>query len=160
MVEKKEQQTIIKARQSDMPELALLARAYFDELGLEYDALGLDRDIADPEKVYQGGGILVALADGLAVGMAGLRLLEPGTGEVKRMYLCPEHRGSGLGRRLLREVIGLARELGLTRLVLDTRLELKAANALYESFGFRDIQDYNQNPRAQRFMELELRVRD
>ncbi len=156
MAGKRKQQVIIRARKRDLPELGRLARAYFEELGLEYDARGLDRDMADPERVYEGGGILVALEGDKAVGMVGLRMLEPGTGEIKRMYLCPAHRGAGLGRRLLQVAIDLARELGLARLVLDTRLELKAANALYESFGFRDIEDYNQNPRAQRFMELEL----
>ncbi|MBW1712336.1 MAG: GNAT family N-acetyltransferase, partial [Deltaproteobacteria bacterium] len=41
-------------------------------------------------------------------------------------------------------------------LVLDTRLELKAANRLYEEMGFEDIDAYNTNPRAQRFMALNL----
>ena len=139
-----------------MPELGGMVRAYFLELGLELDEAGLDRDIAHPGRSYQGGGILIALDRGTAVGMVGLRLMEPGTGEIKRMYISPDNRGSGLGRNLLEEVIGLARHKGLSRLILDTRLDLKAANTLYESFGFRDIEDYNQNPRAQRFMALEL----
>lgn len=147
---------IRKAEKKDLPELAKMAREYFKELGLTLDPRGLDRDVADPDKGYEGGGVLLALDGEAIVGMVGLRLLRPGTGEIKRMYLRPGHRGSGLGRRMLEAVIGLAREKGLTRLVLDTRLDLEAANALYESFGFRDIEDYNQNPRAQRFMELEL----
>ena len=90
------------------------------------------------------------------MGCAGLREIEPKVGELKRMYLDPGHRSHGLGRVLMDAALALARAKGFTRLVLDTRLDLKAANALYEKYGFIDIADYNQNPRAQRFMSLEL----
>ncbi len=145
---------IREARGTDMLAVGRMAKAYFEELGLELDARGLDKDIVDPDKEYRGGGIMVVLFEDAPVGMVGLRLIEIGTGEIKRMYLDPEYRGSGLGRELLSSVIELARKLELDRLVLDTMLHLKAANALYESFGVRDIEDYNRNPRAQRFMEL------
>lgn len=150
------QRMIRRYRAEDLPEMAGLARAYFEELGLDYDAQGLDQDLAEPEKVYRDGGILVADMGGRLVGMVGLRIIEPGQGELKRMYLQPDQRGSGLGRGLLDAALEMARELGLRSLVLDTKLRLKPANRLYESVGFRDIEDYNQNPRAQRFMKLEL----
>ena len=152
----REPELIREAEKGDFPELARMAGEYFRELGLELDPQGLDRDVADPARAYQGGGILVALDQGRPVGMVGLRVIDPGTGEIKRMYIRASARSAGLGRRLMEAVIDLARQRGLTRLVLDTKLELKAANALYESFGFKDIEDYNQNPRAQRFMRLDL----
>lgn len=136
--------------------VAGLMTAYFKELGLELDPASLDKDIDDPQKAYVGGGLLVLKHHGEAVGCGGVLRLEPGVGELKRMYLAPDHRGGGLGRALLEGAISLARELGFKSLRLDTRLELKAANRLYEKTGFQDIEAYNQNPRAQRFMVLSL----
>lgn len=94
---------------------------------------------------------------GAAVGVVALRPLEPGTAEVKRMYVAPEHREARLGRRLMEVLVERARDLGLGRLRLDTMPELVQANALYERLGFVDIPAYNDNPMdGVRFMELRL----
>ncbi len=135
---------------------ALMA-GYFSELNLEADPLGLDKDLSPEAPDYRRGGfVLMSLEDEGVIGCLGVREIEPGVGEVKRMYVKPTFRGRGLGRRLLEAGLSLARGKGLRRLVLDTRLDLSAANHLYEAFGFRDIEDYNKNPRAQRFMALDL----
>lgn len=141
---------------ADAPVLEALMRDYFAELGLTPDPAGLDADLTRAGQGYLQGGMVLLCRQGRAVGCVGLRELEPGVGEIKRMYLAPAHRGGGRGRLLLEAVLCLARERGLRRLVLDTRRDLKAANALYEAAGFRDIEDYNGNHRAQRFMALDL----
>lgn len=133
-----------------------LMRAYFTELGLENDPAWLDKDLQDLESGYQSGGLIVLLHEQEPVGCIGLRRIEPGVGEIKRMYIEPGHRKGGLGRALLESALNLARSKGFSRLLLDTRRDLKAANALYERFGFKDTKDYNQNPRAERFMILDL----
>ena len=144
------------ATAGDLVSISGLMRDYFNELGLEFDPDGLDRDLADPEAEYATGVLIVIERDGLAVGCAALRRVDSATGEIKRMYLSPEHRGRGLGELLLEAVLRMARSGGFSRLVLDTRRDLEAANALYERFGFEDIIDYNQNPRAERFLGLWL----
>ncbi len=141
---------------ADAPALESLMRDYFAELGLAPDPGGLDADLAGAGRGYLRGGMVLLCRQGRAVGCVGLRELEPGVGEIKRMYLAPAHRGGGRGRLLLEAVLCLARERGMRRLFLDTRRDLEAANALYEAAGFRDTSDYNANPRAQRFMVLEL----
>ncbi|GGC03557.1 GNAT family N-acetyltransferase [Cellulomonas carbonis] len=88
---------------------------------------------------------VVADVDGEPAGCVALRADEhhgPSVGEVKRMYVRPEHRGRGLSRILLAEIHGLAHEHGLRRLVLETGDRLTAAIALYSSAGWTRIPNY------------------
>lgn len=88
------------------------------------------------------GSFLVAELDGQAVGCAGLRLLAPGVGEVKRMYVAPAARGQGLARALLRALVAHARAAGLTRLQLETGIQQPEAMALYAGEGWQPIEPY------------------
>jgi len=136
-------------------------------LFLEYAAaLGHDLGFQDFEKELAGlpgryappeGGLLLADSDGEPAGCAGLRRLEPGVCEMKRMYVRADFRSLRLGRRLAEAVLEEARRLGYRRMRLDTLVEMRAANRLYESLGFKDIPAYYHNPLpGARFMELEL----
>ncbi|MBA3908274.1 MAG: PadR family transcriptional regulator [Rhodobacter sp.] len=92
------------------------------------------------------GAFLVAWSDDLPVGCVSLRPLEPGVGEVKRLWVHPIARGQGLARRLMRAIETRARELGMTRLQLDTNTGLSDAVALYRSDGWTDIAPYTTSP--------------
>lgn len=92
------------------------------------------------------GAFLIAWSDDLPIGCVSLRPLEPGVGEVKRLWVHPLARGQGLGRRLMRAIEGRARDLGLTRLYLDTNTALTDAVALYRSDGWTDIAPYTSPP--------------
>jgi GNAT superfamily N-acetyltransferase len=63
-------------------------------------------------------------------------------GELKRMYVVPEARGRGLGRRLLDELEQHARELGFAALVLETGDLQEAALGLYRTSGYTRIPCY------------------
>jgi GNAT superfamily N-acetyltransferase len=95
-----------------------------------------------------GGAYLVGWEDGRAVAGGALKRIEPGVAEIKRMYVLPDSRGRGLARRLLAALEDAARELGYERVRLDTGASQPHARALYESAGYENVPDYNDNPYA------------
>ena len=150
---------IRRARPEDAAGVSRELADYFAFLGETVDAAGLDHDVAEWEKEYGGdSGVLLLVVDpaGDVVGTAGIRLLEPGVGEIKRMWIRPACRGLGLGRQLMDGCLEEARALGCGILRLDSERRLEAALGLYRSYGFREIPDYNGNPRAEIWMETTL----
>jgi ribosomal protein S18 acetylase RimI-like enzyme len=77
-------------------------------------------------------------------------------GELKRMWLRPACQGLGLGRRLMDASLDEARRLGCSRLRLDSESKLEAAVHLYRAYGFTDIPRYNDNRRADVWLERQL----
>ena len=134
-------------------------RAYLAHIGATLDAESLDHDVAEWRAEYDGvSGALLVVEDpeGRVVGTAGVRRLGEGLGELKRMWIRPACQGHGLGRRLMEQCLEHARRLGFVRLRLDTQRQMAAALRLYRSYGFREVPDYNGNPRAEVWMEVTL----
>lgn len=102
------------------------------------------------------GAFVILRSGGLARGCGALRTLEPGIGEIKRMWLHPDVRGRGLGRRLLEELEKQAHALGFRRVRLDTSAHLPEAIALYRKAGYVEIAPYNDNPYAAHWFEKAL----
>ncbi len=103
------------------------------------------------------GSFLVVRSDGAAAGCGGVRRLDDGVAEIKRMWIDPDWRGLGLGRRLLARLEAGGRALGCGRVVLDTNEVLSEAITLYERAGYRAIERYNDdNPYAQRWFGKSL----
>src|SRR4029077_988976 len=93
-----------------------------------------------PEHLEDGRGtFLVARDGGRAVGCGAIRVLDPMSAEVKRMYVEPDVRGKGVGRAVMTALEAAARRLGVQRLVLETGVHQRAAIALYERAGFTRI---------------------
>jgi len=107
--------------------------------------------------VSPAGGLWVAWDGDDAVGCVALQSLSSDTGEVKRMYVRPEHRGKGIARALSRHVIGEARARGYAKLRLGTLASMLPAQKLYEGLGFQPIEPYrNIEFGTTRFYELDL----
>jgi GNAT superfamily N-acetyltransferase len=108
------------------------------------------------EMVPPSGAFVVVREDGRAVAGGGIRRLSEDVCEIKRMFVVPEARGRGHGRRVLEVLEAAAVELGYRRARLDTALSMTTAMALYESAGYRPIEDYNGNSYASFWGEKEL----
>jgi len=78
------------------------------------------------------------------------------TCELKRMYVLREFRRLGIGQKMLDTAIDFAKSVGYKRIVLDSSKHLDAARTLYLKKGFVDIRRYNDNYRADVFMEKKL----
>ena len=90
-------------------------------------------------------------------GCIGLRKLDAQTGEMKRLYVRPEFRGHRIGGQLIEKVIGDARDIGYTALLLDTLPFLQNAISLYRQYGFYEIPRYNDSPLdSSIYMRLDL----
>ena len=115
------------------------------ELCSAYAEPGANHFALDPAEVAPGrGAFLVVHLDGKPVGCGAVRLLDDETGELKRMYVAPELRGRGLGRRLVAALEAEALTLGARRLVLETGVRQTRALALYRNTGFRAIPLYGE----------------
>ncbi|PZE67064.1 GNAT family N-acetyltransferase [Curtobacterium sp. MCBD17_021] len=79
---------------------------------------------------------------GTPVGCGGLRMVDDGIAEVKRMYVRTESRGSGVAALILRRLEEAALDLGSPALVLETGTEQKGAIRFYEREGFRRIANF------------------
>lgn len=103
------------------------------------------------------GAFLLALSgEGEVAACGGVQRHDPATGEIKRMWVVPEWRGAGLGRRMLAELERCAEGLGYSRVVLDTNSTLTEAIAMYTSAGYQPVARYNDNPYAQRWYAKSL----
>jgi ribosomal protein S18 acetylase RimI-like enzyme len=86
---------------------------------------------------------------GELAGCGGVKLFGVDYGEVKRMYVRPQFRGLGLGKRLLAHLAGYARQQGVGLLRLETGIYQTAAIHLYERYGFERIPpfgEYREDP--------------
>jgi putative acetyltransferase len=86
----------------------------------------------------------LARCDGVTAGCGAVRRLDESSAEVKRMYVKPQLRGRGIGLAILRAVEARARELGVSRLLLETGTAQPEALALYEREGYRRRRAYGE----------------
>jgi putative acetyltransferase len=127
------------------PAAGHLVEALNAELSSRYPEAGATHFRLDPEEVADGrGAFVLASRSGKPVGCGAVRRIEERTGEIKRMYVRPGERGSGVGRALLATLETEARALGLSRLVLETGVRQPEAISLYERAGFSRIAPFGE----------------
>ncbi|MGW4462659.1 GNAT family N-acetyltransferase [Micromonospora sp. NPDC004704] len=80
--------------------------------------------------------------DGPAIGCGALRQLDHGSAEIKRMYVDPSARGTGVATALLRALEAAAVQRGWLTLRLETGTAQPDARRFYEREGYRQIEAF------------------
>lgn len=139
-----------------LEEARALLREYWTSFGFTPCFQGFDEELEALPGEYAPPRGLLLLAPG--AGCVAVRPLE-GMAEMKRLYVRPQARGKGLGKRLAQAALAHGRERGFTRMVLDTMpAQMAEAVALYRSMGFLPTAPYLGHPTPGALcMELALR---
>jgi len=143
----------------DRATVETLFREYVASLAEDISFQDFESEFAGlPGKYARPTGVVLIAQDGeQAAGTIAYRMVEPGVAEMKRLYVRPGWRGSGLGRELANELIEDARAQGYRTMLLDTLASMGAARALYRDLGFAPVAPYYDNPLpGVMYMALEL----
>ncbi len=90
-----------------------------------------------PEGIYY-----IIQNDGSVIGMGALRTIKKGIGEIKRMYIRPNYRGNGYGKKILEILLEKGKEFGFSSIRLDTGEFMAAAQKVYRLAGFQERERY------------------
>jgi len=136
-----------------------LFREYAEAIGTDLEYQGFSAELASLPAPYAppAGALLIAQDAARVAGCVALRKLDGNICEMKRLYVRPDFRGSGLGKTLIEAVVHAARHAGYRELRLDTLPSMASAQSLYRRIGFVEIQPYGEKylP-GTRFYSLEL----
>jgi GNAT superfamily N-acetyltransferase len=138
-----------------------ISKDYVEWLNMDLTFQGIENEFDEFRTIYgpPQGAFLVAISDNQAAGGVGLRQFEADICEMKRLYVYDGFQGKGIGEALCKKLIQLAKQMGYSKMRLDTVGRLGAAIQLYEKIGFSDIEPYRHNPDpTTRYMELNLIV--
>lgn len=151
--------TVAEARTTDLDALREMLHEYAAWLAIDLSFQDFAREVAELPGDYAAphGALLMARVADEPVGMVAYRRLDRDRAEMKRLYVRPTARGTGVGRLLIEHIITAARRSGYQTMVLDTLPVMHSAQRMYEQFGFRDTPPYYDSPiRGTRYMALTL----
>jgi ribosomal protein S18 acetylase RimI-like enzyme len=141
----------------------LAARRLFQEyaagLGIDLSFQNFAQELENISTIYgkPDGCLLLARQDNEIVGCVGFRPFDVDVCEMKRLYVRPSARGTGIGRQLVTELIYKVRAAAYRTIVLDTLPSMPEAQSLYRSLGFRITEPRGFSPfRALVYMQLDL----
>lgn len=126
----------------------VLFREYWEAFGFTPCFQDFDRELAELPGKYAGprGRLALAFVDGGAAGCVAIRPIDGARCELKRLYVRPEHRGRGVGQKLLIWAIAAALSCGYKEMLADTMPVMTRALELYDRIGFERIDAYGDEP--------------
>lgn len=146
------------AKNTDIDAIKSVVFEVLEEYGLQADPGSTDSDLSDIELNYlsNGGYFGVLEEKGRVVATVGIFKDSDQVCELRKMYMLPRMRGKGLGKHLMEFALAKAKDLGFTKVVLETASPLVEAIALYKKYGFTECQPDHLAPRCDQAFELEL----
>ncbi len=129
------------------------------EYGLQPDFESSEADLKDIESTYTNSGGMFALVEdkaGNLLGTFAVLRLDDETCKLRKMYLVPQVRGTGLGRHMLEHAIDFARRSGFKRMILETVSTMREAIRLYTRAGFEPIEQQAVSPRCDQVYSLNI----
>jgi putative acetyltransferase len=144
------------AEDKDSDEIKSVVFEVFKEYGLSPDPGNTDLDLNSIEEYYHknGGFFGVVEDEGAIVATVGIYRVDSSTCELRKMYALPNQRGRGLGKTLMEFTIKTAKELGFSRITLETASPLREAIALYQKYGFKEYTPAHMASRCDQAFEL------
>ena len=88
--------------------------------------------------------IVIAYINNIAVGCGCFKPFDEQSIEIKRMYVKPKNRGTGISKKILFELEKWAAELGFSESILETGVKQHEAIGLYNKNGYHRIDNYDQ----------------
>jgi DNA-binding MarR family transcriptional regulator/GNAT superfamily N-acetyltransferase len=141
------------------PDARWCIEQYFAELNVRFEA-GFDPSLSISADAHEltppAGALLIARLRQRPVGCGALKFHGDAPAELKRMWVAPDARGLGLGRRLLHELERQARAAGVQIVRLETNRTLTEAIELYRRSGYREVEAFNDEPYAHHWFEKQL----
>jgi len=140
-----------------------LFEEYIAALGIDLTFQNVAEELVRIRDMYMppGGALLLAEYGERPAGCVGLRKIDVGRCEMKRLYVRKKFRSQGVGNALCHKIIAKGKALGYREMLLDTLASMKHARALYQAFGFQNARPYYHNPLpGARYMSLVLRESD
>jgi N-acetylglutamate synthase-like GNAT family acetyltransferase len=126
-------------RAEDKPAVLALHKLGLQSTGAWIDSGRWDEDLNNIEQAYtQNGVFLVGEINGNVVAMGALRRKTDNVGEIKRLRISPEFQRMGFGQLIMTTLEQKARELGYTKIVLDTTIKQIGAQTLFLKNGYRE----------------------
>ena len=141
---------------ADTPQLLDEAREIFRDYAASLDVDLCFQDFDGELRCLPGeyaaphGHLLLAFVDGALAGCGAMRPLPDvdyaNACEMKRLYVRPAFRRSGLGRLMAQALLDEAQRSGYSAMLLDTLDDMEAARGLYGALGFEEVPPYYFNP--------------
>lgn len=133
----------VTIRSFEATDAAVVKPLFIEALRTVYPTIGAGEWTSDLDNVRQfyqanGGAFLVAEAEanGEIVGEGGIHRVDDTTAEMKRVAVSPDFQEGGIGQKMVAALESRARELGFSKMVLDTTLGQAAARHIYEKAGY------------------------
>lgn len=145
-------------RPGDEDDVFRIVKHVLAEYGLATNPEKTDADLKDIHQSYMlgGGAFRILESNGRTIGTYGLYASTQESCELRKMYLLPEFRGHGFGKKMMEDALRVAKALRFIEMTLETNSRLKEAIELYKTYGFTEFTPSHLSDRCDSAMKRSL----